>query len=1121
MCRLCLTFFTTALVLQSSRHSQQQCQTENTNATRWATRSNLRSQHEVVLSTPPCLDDSDKLLTRICLNHSWYPPDNWTCSRYLDRDSQCPSWMLPCSDDCCFVTPPKPWSECSLPVSGSSTTLNATTTWLPYKRSLSFGSFESTTFGSGYGRPINHVNIINPEDGLRKNCLVLDTVSNHIYPETCSSRHQISCLYQSDRLKDALCPNKCVFSLHSRTCFCKRGRTFCDNYAIITMPSEMVLIQSMVDRKPCYLGGVIGEYREVINNRAWFYSSDDFDCALCAESPRTHCPDVSMILKFNDKWRKLYLLLYSPQCVVGGGRPDMVYCFTDAGDELKKRVDVSVMEVVPSFDEGGILVYDVDLEDYVGNYWCTVHTLALDEFRMVRSNTVLAYKKDKGNEFSVRLAIESVCDHYDCTLGDDMAVPYDNFVAGFIDDPIYKVRVMEIFSYDDDVELLIHVSTPPGSSVTADYATLSHILHGVPAFIKIVYLRSSEWCLPERNKDLSWPRTRWDECTIPTEYCVQGDGWPVYRSCYGDFFYGAFWSAVFGECASTATTPTTDVLLAALNETICEGVLRNVSAVTRHGNLSLVDLYYVSQILDNVSSTSLKTNTILDGTLDVVDGLLNVEAATLANAQMSFNLTDEFLHAAENISIFLDDIVGVNVATFVKNNVLVHSFKPFSSQVCGFALYRNNSFAYIPFGQTFDALTDIDNVKLASYIPVQILEDLQKHNLTNASVTTTIYLNDKFFVSDSNETAGTIANINIQNYETYLPSPIQLLIGVNANSSGNLSCAFWDYGNSFQKKKGRWSGTGSNHLGSWRNHSQLQVCSFTHLTHLGMLVLERSTEVLTITDTKILNILSGVGCFLSTLGIFGIFITAIRFDSWREKIGSQILIHLSLATLLEIFFLYFSGIKLLSCRIAGMTTQYVMLSKFAWMLIYAFCQYLRFVRVLGPMPSYLVAKSIGFGWGFGLVPVLCVGLINIDVYEDENFCFPTGLPLYLGIFLPILIIAVINTCIFGKIMCEITNNKFESSSSQSRSNKLNFRLAVLLFFVLGLPWLFGLISNLVGIYWLKMVLVYIFSTAVSLQGFVMFVFYIILNRETWELWKRGRGAAFKNFSEKVNTTSTG
>ncbi|KAI8046143.1 hypothetical protein M5D96_002343 [Drosophila gunungcola] len=301
-------------------------------------------------------------------------------------------------------------------------------------------------------------------------------------------------------------------------------------------------------------------------------------------------------------------------------------------------------------------------------------------------------------------------------------------------------------------------------------------------------------------------------------------------------------------------------------------------------------------------------------------------------------------------------------------------------------------------------------------------------------------------------------------------------------------------------------------------------CHTYHLTQFAFLVggsyrtNDLGEEVLiTPINEKVLDIISIVGCSLSLLGILGIFLTAALFKSWRSQASTKVLLHLCLALCLQMVLFVFLNTDDISeqlvvngdtvrCVALGAAMQYSILVLFSWMLIIAFLQFQRYVTVIGiERPRHYILKAALVAWSLPLVPTLLVALIDPDSYlpsaaqlsTDTGICYPSGYGLIFGVVLPVTLITVSNLVIFVYVFYSISHSLSQSiHKSEKKMVVKQIRLSILLFFLLGITWIFGIFAFMQA----GVAFSYLFCITATMQGFVMFVYFVLLdsaNRRAW------------------------
>jgi len=157
----------------------------------------------------------------------------------------------------------------------------------------------------------------------------------------------------------------------------------------------------------------------------------------------------------------------------------------------------------------------------------------------------------------------------------------------------------------------------------------------------------------------------------------------------------------------------------------------------------------------------------------------------------------------------------------------------------------------------------------------------------------------------------------------------------------------------------------------------IDECACWHMTHFGEIFWDSDRPFFTSKDTEhesLLNFITFSGCILSLIGLSGIFITAGISPSWLSGPGQKIQLQMSVnLALLIIIFMFLTSDMVLPkhlCSLMGALLHYMMLSNFSWMLLAAYLQYSRLVKVVVKRSSRLLLKSGVIGWGLPLIPVV-------------------------------------------------------------------------------------------------------------------------------------------------------
>ncbi|PSN53857.1 hypothetical protein C0J52_09954 [Blattella germanica] len=389
-----------------------------------------------------------------------------------------------------------------------------------------------------------------------------------------------------------------------------------------------------------------------------------------------------------------------------------------------------------------------------------------------------------------------------------------------------------------------------------------------------------------------------------------------------------------------------------------------------------------------------------------------------------------------------------------------------------------------------------DDIDIAIILP-------EMSNTTNHHLAVSFFNDDGAFRDENRTTNSRIVSVTIGSVNS-----IDILFKPFTNSS-NKKCAFWD----FSQSDGMWSSEGCELVPS---PSKLHdMCHCTHLTHFAEIILPSGSAE----PDLILDVISLVGCSLSLLGLVGIFLTGALFWQWRAQLSNKILLHLSAAVALNmlVFLIAATGLLPNMCVPLGALLHYSILTSFCWMLVCAGLQFMRLVSILGThYTSHLLLKASIFAWGAPLIPVSSLLIVNVELYTSngKGLCYPGGLAFYLAVLCPVAVIVAINLIVFGTILQRLC----ESSTIQRHvhsERKLALRrimTSLLLFFLLGLTWIFGLLAGL------NKVFAYLFCITATLQGVVLFLFFVLGEKKSRKHWTAK--TTYKSSTQKQSSTNT-
>lgn len=879
-----------------------------------------------------------------------------------------------------------------------------------------------------------------------------------------------------------------------------------------------------------------------------------------------------------------------------------IQCFSDAKGFVKvvNISDLPYMFVQHKIDEDNHniekIVYTIDLvTDRSAQYWCEGHTF---NFSLISTDKIIVNPKGKDvHVFSLTLICYNITHEvqYVPDIENVLSIITETL-------HVQKTLLMDILELTNEyITVLLHVHAAianiyedEAQNIIEKYNSLKKTaMQNLSAInCSFVNLTSSVYCLPTNSNDyptLDWELTTIGHISAPKQFCLQPNGLPVKRQCEGSYHVGGMWGPVEGQCDGNYVPSETTTFLynivkgqAPMNYTarfLTDGlgfVLSDVDSIIP------ADIYYLSMSLIEVLNMAQKNESCVDiGDIQniawVMDRVMSMDCDYMRLAQ-TLNSTNVILNSVNNIiEMIASENKTVEVETYepkfysvehayqvaVKPQFIVQISYPELSNVTGVAIHKvsplDKDMVIKPlYANTslHDVLT-IENLEVATWLPAKLLMSLKVNNNETEEgakqknmlhVIVSVFQNDVVFQelkAQDHSINSRIVGVSIPGHISNLEYPLPIVFRQLNQTKSKKMCSFWDFQSMNSAESfGLWKTKGCYPVKSVNSSDNFTICECYHLTHFSQLIsipantdaYEPNSQVKR--HTKALNTITLVGCFLSLLGVIGIWITAMVFSNWRRKAGTKVLLQLSTAIALPLVFIVISNIddriflkvddgykisenNKTACIVLGALLHYSILASFMWMLITAVLQFVRYVRVLGvSRPSRFMFKFAIVGWGIPLIPVIVVLSIDFESYipSTSNFkpmCYPKGLYFILGIMLPICIILLVNVILFILVLHSIalgSNEKMKPTDMDLVGAQL--RLSIFLFFLLGLTWIFGIFSFSSNIIWS-----YLFCLTATLQGFVLFIYFIVCDPATRNMWIAFVKPPFSTNSSRNSITS--
>ncbi|XP_062997230.1 adhesion G-protein coupled receptor G1 [Elgaria multicarinata webbii] len=346
---------------------------------------------------------------------------------------------------------------------------------------------------------------------------------------------------------------------------------------------------------------------------------------------------------------------------------------------------------------------------------------------------------------------------------------------------------------------------------------------------------------------------------------------------------------------------------------------------------------------------------------------------------------------------------------------------------------------------------------------------------------------------------GKVIGISVRNRSVHgLPQDQRVAITFQHNRlPGNMTpqCVFWDM-DAEAGHSGEWNESGCEVV---RGKTHL-TCLCDHLTFFAVLMV--SSPDVDPVHHHYLTVVTYVGCIISALASF---LTIFFFLCSRKKQRDHIVyVHMNL--LWAIFILDMSFLIAVplapsggdaSCKAGAMFLHFGVLACLTWMGIEGYSLYQLVIEVFHSYVKHLLLKLCLVGWGFPMFVVTLIfvvdqshyGPVSFKVYEsperytNATICWITKKEInnYLNLgFLSLVLF--FNSIILAAMVREILKLRYREK---------HWEYAVMLLglsCVLGIPWGLIFFSFTSGTF--KLVAVYLFTIINSLQGFLIFLWYL-------------------------------
>ncbi|KAJ0180252.1 hypothetical protein K1T71_003656 [Dendrolimus kikuchii] len=509
----------------------------------------------------------------------------------------------------------------------------------------------------------------------------------------------------------------------------------------------------------------------------------------------------------------------------------------------------------------------------------------------------------------------------------------------------------------------------------------------------------------------------------------------------------------------------------------------------------------LQQVMDDLGALINNDSTII--VIEDIDEAFNQVDELLAVTD-DLEIPGELLHLLDNIGARID-LNGSEEATAVRENIalLIADAQP-QMPVKGLRIATRETDVFSD--GAFEIIREeVNSTHLRTEESEVVVALPPSVASSSRRISFVVFRNDRAFQSNHTTYSvnSRVLSINVENTTEFHQGEVidihltPMLAEPESNQS--RSCAYWHF---LEDGTGFWSQEGCTFIRA-AQAGMLDTCRCDHLTHFAEILIPRTN--FSDAHENALQILSMIGCFLSIIGLLLIGLTAILFRSWRRDFSNKVWLHLCVAILflslcfLIVCFTPFDTYNI-GCMLVGILLHYSVLASFSWMLVAAVLSYRRLVMVFTRDASHKLLRASAFAWG---APCAVVGIllsVAPDSYAGQfgesvtnAFCYPSGLSLWLSVYAPIAIMLFANWTLFILIVRSVFASKRIQRHGDSNEALRCASVSCLLVFLFGLPWIFGLFPS-------NIVTVYLFVLTATYQGFVLFIFFVVGNKKTRDLW---------------------
>ncbi|XP_078355773.1 adhesion G protein-coupled receptor L4-like, partial [Oculina patagonica] len=280
------------------------------------------------------------------------------------------------------------------------------------------------------------------------------------------------------------------------------------------------------------------------------------------------------------------------------------------------------------------------------------------------------------------------------------------------------------------------------------------------------------------------------------------------------------------------------------------------------------------------------------------------------------------------------------------------------------------------------------------------------------------------------------------------------------NNKTRKNCVFWQW-NFSHPANGSWSGDGCSLVDSNSSHV---VCTCNHLTNFAILMNIKQHKFPD-KHRQALSYITYIGLGISILGetvtIVAYLLLLCSSNDQQSHVHVNLVTTLAMAQVIFLAGIDATHDQVLCITVAALI-HYFYLSSFCWMLIEGVMLYLFIIEVYNTELKLPLCYCFSLGFpGIVVGGALTIAHLKsegIHQYTANSWCWLSTEKYYIWSFAgPVILITAVNMVIFCIVVKEMVNMASMQPSKLSRV-KATVKACIVLFPLLGITWLFGLLS---------------------------------------------------------------